>query len=148
MMNFKIQRLFEKKIFLKKINKIALVTGCAGFIGYHLSKKLLEKNISVVGIDNINSYIFYSSSHRCRQNLAQRSLIKLLRYMRSIFLIITLIIILLLGGCVDIKDESPEFRKVVLSLSHNDSSRRNFKIPNKHFKKLGRKFLKFHRKEN
>ena len=48
--------------------------------------------------------------------------------MRSIFLIITLIFILLLGGCVDIKDESLEFRQVVLSLSHNDPSRRNFKI--------------------
>ena len=33
-----------------------IITGSAGFIGYHLSKKLLEKNISVVGIDNINSY--------------------------------------------------------------------------------------------
>ena len=33
-----------------------IITGSAGFIGYHLSKRLLEKNISVVGIDNINSY--------------------------------------------------------------------------------------------
>ena len=33
-----------------------IITGSAGFIGYHLSKKLLEKNISVVGIDSINSY--------------------------------------------------------------------------------------------
>ena len=33
-----------------------LVTGCAGFIGFHVSKKLLKKNISVYGIDNINSY--------------------------------------------------------------------------------------------
>ena len=33
-----------------------LVTGCAGFIGYHLSKKLLEKNIKVIGIDSINDY--------------------------------------------------------------------------------------------
>ena len=33
-----------------------LVTGSAGFIGYHLSKLLLEKQINVIGIDNINSY--------------------------------------------------------------------------------------------
>lgn len=33
-----------------------LVTGCAGFIGFHVSKKLLEKNYVVVGLDNINNY--------------------------------------------------------------------------------------------
>jgi len=33
-----------------------LITGAAGFIGFHLTKNLLAKNISVVGIDNLNSY--------------------------------------------------------------------------------------------
>lgn len=33
-----------------------LVTGSAGFIGMHLSKRLLDKGFSVVGIDNINNY--------------------------------------------------------------------------------------------
>ena len=33
-----------------------LVTGAAGFIGYHLIKKILNKNKKVIGIDNINSY--------------------------------------------------------------------------------------------
>jgi len=33
-----------------------LVTGAAGFIGYHLSKRLLENGCSVTGIDNLNSY--------------------------------------------------------------------------------------------
>ena len=33
-----------------------LVTGAAGFIGYHLSKKLLEEGNSVVGFDNVNPY--------------------------------------------------------------------------------------------
>jgi UDP-glucuronate 4-epimerase len=33
-----------------------LVTGAAGFIGYHLSQRLLERGDSVVGIDNLNAY--------------------------------------------------------------------------------------------
>ncbi len=33
-----------------------LVTGAAGFIGYHVSKYLLNRGDSVVGIDNINDY--------------------------------------------------------------------------------------------
>ena len=33
-----------------------LITGSAGFIGYHVPKKLLNKNIKVIGIDNINNY--------------------------------------------------------------------------------------------
>ena len=33
-----------------------LITGSAGFIGYHLTEKHLKKNINVIGIDNINNY--------------------------------------------------------------------------------------------
>jgi UDP-glucuronate 4-epimerase len=33
-----------------------LVTGAAGFIGYHTAKALAERNQEVVGIDNLNSY--------------------------------------------------------------------------------------------
>jgi UDP-glucuronate 4-epimerase len=33
-----------------------LVTGCAGFIGSHVSEKLLQLGYEVIGIDNINSY--------------------------------------------------------------------------------------------
>tara|TARA_A100001011_G_scaffold221105_1_gene229076 strand:+ start:623 stop:1606 length:984 start_codon:yes stop_codon:yes gene_type:complete len=33
-----------------------LVTGCAGFIGMHLTISLLKKNKSVIGIDNMNNY--------------------------------------------------------------------------------------------
>ena len=32
------------------------MTGSAGFIGFHLSKKLLEMDINVIGIDNLNNY--------------------------------------------------------------------------------------------
>ena len=33
-----------------------LVTGCAGFIGMHTAKRLLERGERVVGIDNLNDY--------------------------------------------------------------------------------------------
>ncbi len=33
-----------------------LVTGVAGFIGYHVAVKLLERGDSVVGVDNLNDY--------------------------------------------------------------------------------------------
>jgi len=33
-----------------------LVTGAAGFIGFHLSKSLLEDGYEVLGIDNVNDY--------------------------------------------------------------------------------------------
>ena len=33
-----------------------LITGCAGFIGFHLSKYLLKKNYSVYGVDSLNDY--------------------------------------------------------------------------------------------
>lgn len=37
---------------MKKI----LVTGAAGFIGFHLSKQLVEQGYEVVGLDSINDY--------------------------------------------------------------------------------------------
>ena len=33
-----------------------LVTGAAGFIGFHLCKKLIENKSEVVGLDNLNNY--------------------------------------------------------------------------------------------
>ncbi|GAA5421545.1 NAD-dependent epimerase [Tetragenococcus halophilus] len=33
-----------------------LVTGAAGFIGFHLSKAILEKGNEVIGVDNLNDY--------------------------------------------------------------------------------------------
>jgi UDP-glucuronate 4-epimerase len=41
---------------LEQKSKQILITGSAGFIGMHLSKKLLQEGYSVIGIDNINSY--------------------------------------------------------------------------------------------
>ena len=39
-----------------KASKKILITGAAGFIGYHASKALLEEGFEVLGIDNINDY--------------------------------------------------------------------------------------------
>ena len=33
-----------------------IVTGSCGFIGFHVTKKLLDLNYNVIGIDNINNY--------------------------------------------------------------------------------------------
>ncbi|MCV5446780.1 NAD-dependent epimerase/dehydratase family protein, partial [Escherichia coli] len=33
-----------------------LVTGAAGFIGFHVCQRLLESGHEVVGIDNMNDY--------------------------------------------------------------------------------------------
>ena len=33
-----------------------LITGTAGFIGFHTAKKFIEQGYEVVGIDNINDY--------------------------------------------------------------------------------------------
>lgn len=40
---------------MEKTNPI-LVTGTAGFIGFHLAKRLLEEGYKVVGIDSVNDY--------------------------------------------------------------------------------------------
>ena len=33
-----------------------LLTGCAGFIGYHLTSKLINENHKVIGLDSMNKY--------------------------------------------------------------------------------------------
>ena len=38
------------------MSKTILVTGAAGFIGFHLAKKLVHLGYNVIGIDNINDY--------------------------------------------------------------------------------------------
>jgi UDP-glucuronate 4-epimerase len=37
-------------------NKIVLVTGAAGFIGFHVAQRLLSEGWDVVGLDSINDY--------------------------------------------------------------------------------------------
>ena len=42
-----------------------LITGCAGFIGFHICNKLLSKNTKVLGIDSLDNY--YPESHKYRR---------------------------------------------------------------------------------
>lgn len=44
----------------KKKKQTILVTGCAGFIGFHTAQRLLEQGNTVIGLDNFNKY--YDSS--------------------------------------------------------------------------------------
>jgi len=43
--------------------KTYLITGAAGFIGYFLSKRLLEQGCRVIGIDNMNDYYDVALKH-------------------------------------------------------------------------------------
>ena len=54
----------------KMTNKI-LVTGCAGFIGFHLSMRLLKDGYQVVGLDNLNDY-YDVSLKRSRLSLLEK----------------------------------------------------------------------------
>ena len=40
-----------------------LVTGAAGFIGYHTVKRLCQEGFEVVGIDNLNDYYSVELKH-------------------------------------------------------------------------------------
>ena len=40
----------------KRQKKVALVSGAAGFIGFHLAERLLKEGHSVIGVDSLNSY--------------------------------------------------------------------------------------------
>ena len=43
--------------------KPVLVTGCAGFIGFHLTRRLLDEGQPVVGLDNLNDYYDVGLKH-------------------------------------------------------------------------------------
>ena len=48
---------------MNKTNNIILITGAAGFIGMHISKKLLQGGFRVIGLDNLNAYYDVSLKH-------------------------------------------------------------------------------------
>ena len=54
-----------------KNRKVALITGTSGFIGFHLTKKLINDGWSVVGIDNLNDYYDVSLKLSRENELAQ-----------------------------------------------------------------------------
>lgn len=56
-----------------------LVTGAAGFIGYHLSEKLLARGDTVVGYDNVNDYYEVSLKHARLARLAEKPGFRLVR---------------------------------------------------------------------
>ena len=37
-------------------NKTILITGVAGFIGFSLAQKLFNRNLNIIGVDNLNEY--------------------------------------------------------------------------------------------
>ena len=41
---------------MKSKKKNILITGCSGFIGYHVSIKILKENYNLIGVDNHNDY--------------------------------------------------------------------------------------------
>ncbi len=45
----------KAKFYGNKNSKI-IITGSAGFIGFHVAKKLLEEGRTVIGVDNMNDY--------------------------------------------------------------------------------------------
>ncbi len=54
------------------MSKRVLVTGAAGFIGYHLSEKLLDRGDSVIGVDNLNDYYDVSLKKARLERLQKR----------------------------------------------------------------------------
>ena len=51
--------------------KVALVTGAAGFIGYHISKRLLDEGWRVIGLDCMSNYYDVSLKYHREDMLLQ-----------------------------------------------------------------------------
>ena len=57
-----------------------LVTGAAGFIGYHFSMKMLEIGEEVIGLDNLNSYYDVTLKEARIKNLEEFSKNKSIKF--------------------------------------------------------------------
>ena len=62
-----------------------LITGCCGFIGFNISKYLLDKGFKIIGIDNLNDY--YDVKIKI-ERLREIKKYKILNLINSIFQII------------------------------------------------------------
>ena len=51
-----------------------LVTGCAGFIGFHLALRLLKKKNNVYGLDSLNNYYSLRLKKKRLKILFQKSI--------------------------------------------------------------------------
>ncbi len=56
---------------MKAASRKALITGSAGFIGYHLARRLLAEGWQVVGIDNLSPYYDVALKERRHQMLGE-----------------------------------------------------------------------------
>ena len=63
--------LFGTFLRLIVVQEPVLVTGAAGFIGFHVARRLLEDGRAVVGVDNLNPYYDPSLKEARRAVLAK-----------------------------------------------------------------------------
>ena len=61
-----------------KVKKI-LVTGCAGFIGFHLCMKLIKRKYDVYGLDNLNNY-YDLNLKKDRLKILKKNILKFFKY--------------------------------------------------------------------
>ena len=64
-----------------------LVTGAAGFIGFHLCEKLLEDKHQVLGIDNINNYYDVNLKKNRLKNLLKKKILNLKKLIFQILIL-------------------------------------------------------------
>tara|TARA_A100001015_G_scaffold313939_1_gene422306 strand:+ start:698 stop:1645 length:948 start_codon:yes stop_codon:yes gene_type:complete len=57
-----------------------IITGACGFIGFHLSKKLLEQNHSILGIDSLNDYYDLSLKEKRLTKLRESKKFKFFKF--------------------------------------------------------------------
>jgi UDP-glucuronate 4-epimerase len=64
---------------MNQTNQTVLVTGAAGFIGFHVTKRLLEDGNEVIGLDNLNDYYDF---HLKEARLAQLTSFKQFQFVK------------------------------------------------------------------
>ena len=63
-------------------DKTILVTGSAGFIGFHTAKTLLEQGVKIIGLDNLNNY-YDPSLKEARNKISQNSVSDKIKLVQS-----------------------------------------------------------------